>query len=120
MDDGDILCHPILVPSYLQEIDAANEKIWSRTQTTEDRSYLLIAEPGGGLVQWKVAVDRLLASVSVVATGSNTLGAAAGPRQSIADQLLAEADVIRAVHERVQLRPAPADRICPSSRKFWR
>ena len=27
MDDGDILCHPILVPSYLQEFDVANAKV---------------------------------------------------------------------------------------------
>ena len=26
MDDGDILCHPILVPSYLQESDVANAR----------------------------------------------------------------------------------------------
>ena len=27
MDDGDILCHPILVPSYLQEFDVGNAKV---------------------------------------------------------------------------------------------
>ena len=27
IDDGDILCHPILVPSYLQEFDDANDKV---------------------------------------------------------------------------------------------
>ena len=27
MDDGDILCHPILVPSYPQEFDIADAKI---------------------------------------------------------------------------------------------
>ena len=37
-----------------------------------------------------------------------TLGVAVEPRQYIADQLLATADVIRA---------APADRICPPSRE---
>ena len=46
---------------------------------------------------------RKLASVSTVTAGSTTLGVAAGPRQFIADQLLAKADVIRAMHERVQL-----------------
>ena len=27
VDDGDILCHPILVPSYLQALDVANAKV---------------------------------------------------------------------------------------------
>ena len=27
MDDGDIMCHPILVPSFLQEFDVANAKV---------------------------------------------------------------------------------------------
>ena len=27
MDDGDILCHPLLVPTYLLEFDVANAKV---------------------------------------------------------------------------------------------
>ena len=27
MDDGDILCHPIIVPSHLHEFDDANKKV---------------------------------------------------------------------------------------------
>ena len=27
MDDGDIFCHPLLVPSYLHELDDANDKV---------------------------------------------------------------------------------------------
>ena len=27
VDDGGILCHPILVPSYLQQFDVANAKV---------------------------------------------------------------------------------------------
>ena len=40
-------------------------------------------------------------------SGSITLGVAVGPRQYIADQLLDKADVIRAMHERVQLCQDP-------------
>ena len=36
-----------------------------------------------------------------------TLGVAVGPRQCVKDQLLAKADVIRAVHERLQLCQDP-------------
>ena len=50
---------------------------------------------------------RKLATVSAVTDGSTTLGVAIGPRQIIADQLLAKADVIRAMHEGVQLCQDP-------------
>ena len=53
-------------------------------------------------LEWKIDDVRSLASVSTAAAGSNTLGVAVGPRQFITDQLLAKADVIRAMHERVQ------------------
>ena len=44
-----------------------------------------------------------MAKVSTVIAGSITFGVAVGPGQHIADQFLAKADVIRALHERVQL-----------------
>ena len=51
-------------------------------------------------VMWMV---RDMARVSTATLGSITLGVAVGPRQFTADQLSAKADVIRAMHERVQL-----------------
>ena len=35
MDDGDILCHPILVPFYLQEFDVANAKVGAERKPTQ-------------------------------------------------------------------------------------
>ena len=46
-------------------------------------------------------------TVSAATAGSTTLGVAVGPRQLIADQLLAKAFVIRAMHERAQLCQDP-------------
>ena len=43
MDDGDILCHPMLAPSYLQEFDAVDEKMEQNVTPTVDRSHLLSA-----------------------------------------------------------------------------
>ena len=37
-DDGDILCHPILVPTYSLEFDVANAKVGG-AQPTENRSH---------------------------------------------------------------------------------
>ena len=48
-----------------------------------------------------------MAKVSTVTAGSVALGVAVGPRQKIADQILGKADVIRAVHESVELCQDP-------------
>ena len=94
MDDGDILCHPILLPSYLREFDVANAKVGAernpqKTEVIHCVDDLGAAPPGcrGGDVQ-------NMATVSIVTVGSVTLGV------FITDQLLAKADVIRAMHER--------------------
>ena len=50
---------------------------------------------------------RSLAKTSAVTDGSITLGVVVGSRQFITDQLLSKADVIRAMHERVQLCQDP-------------
>ena len=50
---------------------------------------------------------RLLTSFFAAVRGNVTLRVAAGPRQYIADQVLAKGDVSRAMHERVQLCQAP-------------
>ena len=42
-------------------------------------------------------------TVTTAVYGHTALGVALGPRQCVADQLLANANVIRARHERVQL-----------------
>ena len=59
----------------------------------------IICRIWSGPPAWKVDEVR-----STVATGSNKLGVAVGPRQFIEDQPLAKADVIRAMHERVGQR----------------
>ena len=107
VDDGDILCHPILVPSYLQEFDDANDKIGAERNPLKTDVIYHVADLAAAPPEWKVDEVRKLVSVSTAATGSNTLGVAVGPRQFIADHLQAKADVIRAMHERVQLCQDP-------------
>ena len=57
--------------------------------------------------EWRTGDVQSLAKTSAVTDGSITLGVAVGTRQFIADQLLSKADVIRAMHERVQLCQDP-------------
>ena len=107
MDDGDMMCHPIPVPSYLQEFDDANAKVGAERNPLRAEVINYLPNVDAAPSEWKVNDLCLLASVSTVACGSNTLGVAVGPRQILADQLLANADVVRAMHERVQLCQDP-------------
>ena len=45
-DAGDILCHPILVPSNLQEVAEANDKVGAERNPQEYRSHPLRRRPG--------------------------------------------------------------------------
>ena len=107
MDDGDIMCHPVLVSSNLHEIDDANAKVGAAQNPQKTEVIYYVGDLGAALPEWKVYDVRKLATVSTVAAGSTTLGVAVGPRQFIADQLLAKADVFRAVHEGVQVCQDP-------------
>ena len=103
MDDGDIMCHPILVPSYLQEFNDAAER---NPEKTEVICYVndLDAAP----LEWRINEVQNTAKVFTVTAGSSThVEWLSDPRQHIADQLLAKADVTRAMHERVRLCQDP-------------
>ena len=54
-----------------------------------------------------------MAKVSTVTAGSTTLRVAVGPQQFTTDQLLAKADVSRAMQERVQLCQDPQTEFAP-------
>ena len=99
MDDGDILCHPILVPSWLQEFDVANAKVGAERNPQKTEVIHYVNDLGAAPSEWRIRDVRNMAQVTTVTAGSITLGVAAG---SIADQLLGRTDVTRAMHERVQ------------------
>ena len=101
MDDGDIMGHPILVPSSVQEVDLdagirrRRRQSRSGAEHPENRSHLQREQPGYS-ASWRVHDVQSMAKVSTVTEGCITLGVAVGPRQY-------SADVVRAMHERVQL-----------------
>ena len=107
MDDGDIMCHPILVPSFLLVLDVANARVGAERipQNTEVICY--VNDLDAAFPEWRIRDVQNMAKVTTVIEGSITLGVAVGPRQYIADQLLAKTDVSRAMHERVQLCQDP-------------
>ena len=119
MDDGDIMCHPILVPSFLQEFDVAIARVGAernpvKTEVIYYGNDLDAAPPSG-----ESATCRIWPKPQQSPRGCMTLGVAVGPRQHIADQLLAKADVIRAMHESVQLCQDPRKQNLLSHRRVW-
>ena len=50
MDDGDIMCHPIVVPCYLEESDKANAKVGAERNPLKTR-HLLRRQPGLGAIR---------------------------------------------------------------------
>ena len=107
IDNGDIMCHPILVPTYLQEFDVANAKVGADRFLQKTEVIYCVNDLGAALPEWRIGDVQHMDKVSTVTTGSITLGVAVGPPQYITDQLLAKADVIRAMHEPVQLCQDP-------------
>ena len=99
MDDGVIMHHPILVPSFLQELDVANAKVGAERNPQKIEVICYMNNLDAAPLEWRIPEVRNMAKVS----RSLTLGVAVRPRQHIADQLLAKTDFI----ERVQLCQDP-------------
>ena len=102
MDDGDIMCHPILVPSYLREFDVANAKVEAERNPLKTEVIYCVNDLDAAPPERRIHDVQIMVTVSTVTAGSVTHGVVVGSRQFIADQLLSKADVIRAMHERVQ------------------
>ena len=107
MDDGDIMCHPILVLLFLQDFDVANARVGAERNPLKTEAIYFVDDLDASPPEWKIGDGRSLAKTSAVTDSSFTLGVAVGSRQFIADQLLSKANVIRAMHGRVQLCQDP-------------
>ena len=103
LDDGDIICHPLLVLPYLQAFDTANAEIGAERNPQKTEVIHYVKDLDAAHLEWRVNDVRPSAFVSTTAHGNVTLGVAVGPRQFVADQLLVKTDAIRAMHECVQL-----------------
>ena len=102
-DDGDIMCHPILVLPFLQDFDVANARVGAERTPLKTEVIFNVNDLDAAPPEWKIGDVRSLAKTSAVKEGSITLGVAVGSRRFITDQLPSKADVIRAMHECVQL-----------------
>ena len=102
----DIMCHTVLVLPFLHDFDVAKARVGAERNPLKKKVTYRVNDLDAA-PEWKIGDVRSLAGASTVTAGSITLGVAVRSRQSIADQLLSKADVIRAMHERVQLCQDP-------------
>ena len=98
MDDGDIMCHPILVP-FVQDFEVANARVGAERNPLKTEVTYYVDDLDAAPPKWKIGNVRSLAETSAATDGSITLGVAVGSRQFITDQLLSKADVIRAMQD---------------------
>ena len=102
MDDGDIMCHPVLVLPFRQDFD--NARVGAERNPPKTEAIHHVNDLDAAPLEWKICDVRSLAK-TLRSYRSITLGVAVGP-QFITDQLLSKADVIRAL-------PGSADGIRP-------
>ena len=120
IDDGDILCHQILVPSYLHELDDANDKVGAERNPQKTEIIYCVAELDAAPPEWKIDEVRLHPSVCTVAAGCTALGVAVEHREFI---------LCGSTHGQISCHssyacacsdvPGPSDRSCTPSRRPW-
>ena len=76
MDDGDILCHSILVPSFMQEFDVAHAKVGAERKPQKTVIYN-VNDMDAAPPERRIRDVQNMAKV--VTAGSITLGVAVGP-----------------------------------------
>ena len=105
LDDGDILCHPLLVRAMLECHDRADGDCGG--QRNRSKSEVLYYVDDATLErharEWQLAAVRELADVSTAAEPGLTLGVATGRIAAVEEQLDRKAKVVRAMQERVAI-----------------
>ena len=69
-DDGDIMCHPMLVPSFLQEFDVANARVGAERNPLKTEVIFYVNDLEAAPPEWRVGDVRSLAKTSAVTDGS--------------------------------------------------
>ena len=66
MDDGDIMCHPILVPSFLKEFDVANARVGAERNPLKTEVIYYVNDLDAAPAKCRVGVVRSVAKTSAV------------------------------------------------------
>ena len=92
MDDGDTVCHPILVPSHLHEFDVASVRVGAERNPQKTDVICCVNDLDAAPPEWKIDDVKQMAAVSTITAASVTLGVVAGPWQLIVTHLMTETE----------------------------
>ena len=103
LDDGDVLCDPRLVSSYLKAFDEANgaagaTRNLEKTEVIYYASELTLKDPPA---DWNLSWVQQNAAVHSADNPSVTLGVCTGGKEAILDQVTQKAKVVQAMTERI-------------------
>ena len=72
MDDGDIMCHPIWVPSVLQDFDVANARAGAERSPMKTEVTYYVNDLDAAPPEWRIGDVRKISKTSAVTDGSVT------------------------------------------------
>ena len=105
LDDGDIICDPLLVLPHLKAFDQANAPAGAQRNLIKTEVVLLASEEeiARNSTAWNLEQVRALATVKSATDPGITLGVATGELQVCKDQLLQKVEVNRSMQQKVQI-----------------
>ena len=105
LDDGDILCDPVLVRPLLEAHDHADHAVGG--QRNKSKTEVIYFADDATLASheaaWQLGAVRQMASIRTAADSGMTLGVATGAHEAVEEQLERKAQVVRAMQERVAI-----------------
>ena len=105
LDDGDILCDPVLVLPLLRAHDGADDRVGGqRNRSKTEVSYFADSVTlAAREAEWQLQAVRELATVRTADESGLTLGVATGSQAAVEEQLARKTQVVRAMQERVAI-----------------
>ena len=76
MDDGDVMCRSVLVPSFLQEFDVANARVGAARKPQKTEVVYYVNDLDAAPPEWRIRDVQNVAKVTTVTEGCITLGVA--------------------------------------------
>ncbi len=103
LDDGDILCDPMLVCPLLQRYDRTDAEVGGLRNRPKSEVIYMVDEATLALYAdpWQLETVKTLAAVRTPDESGLTLGVTTGSAEAVEEQLQQKVSVVKAIHERI-------------------
>ena len=105
LDDGDILCDPRLVLSFLTTFDDENPKVGAERNRLKTKVFYMTDADTleTNATPWQLDGVRALATVATIAEVEPTLGVVTGEPEAVEEQLRQKVEVVKAMQTKVAI-----------------